>query len=82
MTDDGYELTFATNVPGYHRLSLAMIEQLRAGAPARIVNVASTFAGDLDLDDLQFQARPYDELQAYARSKACNRPLTWPRAPG
>ena len=77
VTDDGYELTFATNVLGYHRLSLAMVEQLRASAPARIVNVASTFAGDLDLDDLQFQTRPYDELQAYAQSKACNRLLTW-----
>jgi NAD(P)-dependent dehydrogenase (short-subunit alcohol dehydrogenase family) len=47
VTDDGYELTFATNVLGYHRLSLAMVDQLRASGPARIVNVASTFAGDL-----------------------------------
>jgi NAD(P)-dependent dehydrogenase (short-subunit alcohol dehydrogenase family) len=41
------------------------------------VNVASTFAGDLDLDDLHFERRPYEELQAYAQSKACNRLLTW-----
>ena len=77
VTPDGYELTFATNVLGYHRLSLAMIETLQASAAARIVNVASTFASDLDLDDLQFERRPYDELQAYAQSKACNRLLTW-----
>ena len=77
VTSDGFELTFATNVLGYHRLSLALLDQLRASAPARIVNVASTFAGDLDLDDLQFERRPYDELQAYAQSKACNRLLTW-----
>jgi NAD(P)-dependent dehydrogenase (short-subunit alcohol dehydrogenase family) len=77
VTSDGFELTFATNVLGYHRLSLALLEQLRASAPARIVNVASTFAGDLDLDDLQFERRPYHELQAYAQSKACNRLLTW-----
>jgi len=77
VTSDGFELTFATNVLGYHRLSLALLEQLRASTPARIVNVASTFAGDLDLDDLQFERRPYDELQAYAQSKACNRLLTW-----
>jgi retinol dehydrogenase-14 len=77
VTSDGFELTFATNVLGYHRLSLALLEQLRASATARIVNVASTFAGDLDLDDLQFERRPYDELQAYAQSKACNRLLTW-----
>jgi NAD(P)-dependent dehydrogenase (short-subunit alcohol dehydrogenase family) len=54
-----------------------MLDQLRGSAPARIVNVASTFAGDLDLDDLQFERRPYQELQAYAQSKACNRLLTW-----
>jgi NAD(P)-dependent dehydrogenase (short-subunit alcohol dehydrogenase family) len=77
VTPDGFELTFATNVLGYHRLSLALLDQLRASAPARIVNVASTFAGDLDLDDLQFERRPYQELQAYAQSKACNRLLTW-----
>lgn len=77
VTSDGFELTFATNVLGYHRLSLALLGQLRGSAPARIVNVASTFAGDLDLDDLQFTRRPYDELQAYAQSKACNRLLTW-----
>jgi NAD(P)-dependent dehydrogenase (short-subunit alcohol dehydrogenase family) len=77
VTPEGFELTFATNVLGYHRLSLALLDQLRASAPARIVNVASTFAGDLDLDDLQFERRPYQELQAYAQSKACNRLLTW-----
>jgi NAD(P)-dependent dehydrogenase (short-subunit alcohol dehydrogenase family) len=77
ITGDGYELTFATNVLGYHRLSLALLDQLRVSSPARIVNVASTFAGDLDLDDLQFERRRYDELQAYAQSKACNRLLTW-----
>jgi NAD(P)-dependent dehydrogenase (short-subunit alcohol dehydrogenase family) len=77
QSEEGVELTFATNVLGYHRLSLAMLEQLKASAPARIVTVASSFAGDLDIDDLQFERRHYDELQAYAQSKACNRLLTW-----
>ena len=31
---DGFELTFATNVLGYHRLSLALLDQLRP-APRR-----------------------------------------------
>lgn len=47
ITDEGIERTFATNVLGCHRLSLALLERLTAGAPARIVNVASTFAGDV-----------------------------------
>jgi NAD(P)-dependent dehydrogenase (short-subunit alcohol dehydrogenase family) len=77
VTPEGLELTFATNVLGYQRLTLALLDQLKAGAPSRIVNVASLFASDLDLDDLQFIRRPYQELQAYAQSKACNRMLSW-----
>jgi NAD(P)-dependent dehydrogenase (short-subunit alcohol dehydrogenase family) len=53
------------------------LEALKAGRPSRVVNVASTFAGDLDLDDLQFEHRPYDGMSAYAQSKACDRMLTW-----
>jgi NAD(P)-dependent dehydrogenase (short-subunit alcohol dehydrogenase family) len=76
-TSEGLELVFATNVLGYHRLSLALLDLLEAGAPSRIVVVASTFASDLDLDDLQWTRRPYDELAAYAQSKACNRIWSW-----
>jgi NAD(P)-dependent dehydrogenase (short-subunit alcohol dehydrogenase family) len=74
---DGIELTFATNVIGYFLTSTLLLPRLRESAPARIVNVASTFASDLDLDDLQFQRRPFDGMKAYAQSKACDRLLTW-----
>lgn len=74
---DGLELTFATNVVGYHLMTRELLDILRASAPARVVNVASTFASDLDLDDLQFERRPYDGMRAYAQSKACDRMLTW-----
>jgi NAD(P)-dependent dehydrogenase (short-subunit alcohol dehydrogenase family) len=74
---DGIELTFATNVLGYHLLTQELLDVLKASAPARIVNVASTYAGNLDLDDLQFQRRRYDPIKAYQQSKACNRLLTW-----
>ncbi len=74
---DGIELTFATNVLGYHLLARELLGMLEACAPARIVNVASSFAGELDIDDLQFERRTYDGLRAYAQSKACNRVLTW-----
>lgn len=76
-TVDGIELTFATNVLGYHLLTRELLPLLSASAPSRVVIVASTFAGDLDLDDLQFQRRPFEGLRAYAQSKACNRLLTW-----
>ncbi|HVY64378.1 MAG TPA: SDR family oxidoreductase [Gammaproteobacteria bacterium] len=74
---DGIELTFATNVLGYYLLTNELLDSLHAAAPARIVNVASMFAGELDLADLQFERRRYDVLQAYAQSKACDRLLTW-----
>jgi NAD(P)-dependent dehydrogenase (short-subunit alcohol dehydrogenase family) len=74
---DDVELTFATNVLGYYLATAELLDALKAGPPSRVVNVASTFAGDLDLDDLQFERRPYDGMTAYAQSKACDRMLTW-----
>jgi NAD(P)-dependent dehydrogenase (short-subunit alcohol dehydrogenase family) len=74
---DGIELTFATNVLAYFLLTQELEELLMQSAPARIVNVASTFASDLDLDDLQFERRPFESSKAYAQSKACNRLWTW-----
>jgi NAD(P)-dependent dehydrogenase (short-subunit alcohol dehydrogenase family) len=74
---DGIELTFATNVLGYFLLTQELLDLLKKSAPSRIVNVASTFASDLHLDDLQFERRPFESFKAYAQSKACNRLLTW-----
>jgi NAD(P)-dependent dehydrogenase (short-subunit alcohol dehydrogenase family) len=74
---DGIELTFATNVLGYYLLTHELLDVLKASAPSRIVNVASTFASDLDLDDLEFERRPFEGARAYAQSKACDRMLTW-----
>jgi len=76
QTPAGIELQFATNVLGYFWLTRALIGQLRAGAPSRVVNVASYWAGDLDLDDLEFRRRPYNNNTAYRQSKQANRMLT------
>lgn len=74
---DGIELTFATNVLGYHLVTTELVDALKDGAPSRVVNVASTFAFAVDMDDVQFERRPYDGLTAYAQSKALDRMLTW-----
>ena len=74
---DGIELTFATNVLGYFLLIQELLDVLKRSAPARIINVASSYASDLDLDDLQFERRPFESFRAYAQSKACDRMLTW-----
>jgi NAD(P)-dependent dehydrogenase (short-subunit alcohol dehydrogenase family) len=74
---DGIELTFATNVLGYFLLTQELLSVLKKSALARIINVASVFASDLDLDDLQFERRRFESSKAYAQSKACDRMLTW-----
>lgn len=74
---DGLELTFATNVLGYHLLTRELLPLLEKSAPARIVNVASGMAKGLDLNDLLFERRKYDGLAAYAQSKQANRMLSW-----
>ena len=49
-TPEGIELQFATNVLGYFWLTQEFSEQLKRSAPARVINVASYWAGDLELD--------------------------------
>jgi NAD(P)-dependent dehydrogenase (short-subunit alcohol dehydrogenase family) len=75
-TAEGIELQFATNVLGYFWMIRAFQERLIQSAPARVVNVASYWAGDLDLADLEFQRRRYDNNRAYRQSKQANRMLT------
>ena len=75
-TPEGIEMQFATNVLGYFWLTRAFAEQLKAGAPSRVVNVASYWAGDLDLDDLEFRKRRYNNDMAYRQSKQADRMLT------
>ena len=76
VTAEGRELMFATNVLGYYWLTLALETNLAKAAPARVVNVASYWAGDLDVDDLEFTRRRYDNNTAYRQSKQANRMLT------
>lgn len=74
---DGIELTFATNVLGYFLLTQELLDLLKRSAPSRIINVASSYASDLDVEDLQFERRKFESFRAYAQSKACDRMLTW-----
>lgn len=75
-TPEGIEMQMATNILGYVWMMRAFESALRSAAPARVVNVASYWAGDLDLDDLQFTKRSYDNDTAYRQSKQANRMLT------
>jgi NAD(P)-dependent dehydrogenase (short-subunit alcohol dehydrogenase family) len=75
-TPEGIEVQWATNVLGYFWMIQAFLEQLIQAAPARVVNVASYWAGNLDLDDPEFKRRRYDNGLAYRQSKQANRMLS------
>ena len=74
---DGMELTFATNVLGYHLLTGQLLELLQRAPAARVINTASMMAYGLELDDVNFKRRRYDASTAYAQSKQADRMLTW-----
>jgi NAD(P)-dependent dehydrogenase (short-subunit alcohol dehydrogenase family) len=73
LTEDGLELTFATNHMAYFVLTHGLRERLLASAPARVVNTASAAhkSAQLDFSDLQ-SAHRYSAYKAYGRSKLCN----------
>lgn len=75
-TPEGIELQFATNVLGYFWMIKAFQDLLIDSAPARIVNVASYWAGGLQLDDLEFERRSYQNGAAYRQSKQAERMLS------
>ena len=70
-TEDGLELTFATNVLGPHLLTRLLRDRLVASAPARVLFVSSggMYLRRLDVDDLQTRDRSFDGTDAYSRSK-------------
>ena len=75
-TPQGIEMQFATNVLGYFWMIRYFSEYMKGLDDARIVNVASYWAGDLDLNDLEFKKRHYDNDTVYRQSKQANRMLT------
>jgi NAD(P)-dependent dehydrogenase (short-subunit alcohol dehydrogenase family) len=75
-TPEGIEMQFATNVLGYFWMINAFSPFMKNRDDARIVNVASYWAGDMDLDDLEFTRRRYNNDTAYRQTKQANRMLT------
>ncbi|MEJ2596086.1 MAG: SDR family NAD(P)-dependent oxidoreductase [bacterium] len=75
-TPEGIEYQWATNVLGYFWMIKYFTPHLKRSAPARVVNVASYWAGNMDLDDPEFRKRRYDNDSAYRQSKQADRMLT------
>ncbi len=65
---DGLELRLAVNYLAPFLLTRLLVPALEAGAPSRIVNVASLSQRQLDLTDLMLKRR-YDPQAAYGQSK-------------
>jgi NAD(P)-dependent dehydrogenase (short-subunit alcohol dehydrogenase family) len=73
VTEDGLELTFATNHLSYFVLTEGLRERLIASAPSRVVNTSSHahYRGAIDFNNLQYE-HDYKAFPAYSRSKLCN----------
>jgi NAD(P)-dependent dehydrogenase (short-subunit alcohol dehydrogenase family) len=73
LTEDGIELTLAVCHVGHFLLTELLMPQLKAGAPARVVNVSSIAhtRGTIHLDDLSM-ARTFSGYGAYAQAKLAN----------
>jgi NAD(P)-dependent dehydrogenase (short-subunit alcohol dehydrogenase family) len=74
-TPEGIERQLATNVLGYLWMTFALERAMAAAAGSRVVLVASYWAGGLDLEDLEFKRRRYDNGSAYRQAKQANRML-------
>ena len=75
LTDINVEQTFAVNVLGHQLLTQLLLDELKNASPSRIINVASHFAGGLNIDDINFDKRNYNETLAYKQTKQANRML-------
>ena len=75
LTQDGFEVTFGVNHLGPYLLTELLLDALKAGAPSRIVNVASgahVASRGLDFEDLMYERRKYTAMKAYGDSKLAN----------
>jgi retinol dehydrogenase 12 len=71
---DGIEMTFALNHLAYFLLTKLLLDPLKEGAPARVVNVASDahrWVSKFDFDDPQGRKK-YGGFHAYGQSKFAN----------
>ena len=83
-TSEDVDKQFASNVLGYHFMIKAFQRHFSSdinltqdiSKMTHICNIASNWAGDLDLEDLHFKRRSYDNDSAYRQSKQCDRMLT------
>ena len=74
LTEEGWELQFATNHLGHFALALGLYDALASAGEARIVSLSSRghLRSPVIFDDIHFAFRPYDPWLAYGQSKTAN----------
>ncbi len=75
-TSEGIEVQWATNVLAYFRMTQYFHPFMENIPDARIVNVASYWAGGLNLSDPEFKTRTYDNDKSYRQAKQANRMIS------
>ena len=77
-TVDGLEATFATNHLGHFLLTNLLLDELKASAPARIINITSSahYGTEINFEDLQGEKK-YSGYRAYSQSKLANVMFTY-----
>jgi dehydrogenase/reductase SDR family member 12 len=77
-TEEGLELTWATNVVGPFLLTELLRTRLEAARGARVITVTSggMYLQKLSLEDLDWKKRAFDGVTAYAESKRAEMVLT------
>ena len=73
-TVDGFETQFGVNHLGHFVLVGRLLPLLLDGPPSRVITVISAGhrIADIDLDDPNWQRRPYDKWDAYGAAKTAN----------
>jgi NAD(P)-dependent dehydrogenase (short-subunit alcohol dehydrogenase family) len=79
LSVDSFESQFAVDHLGHFLLVRELLPVLaatasEAGSASRVIIVSSAGhrMGDVDLDDVNFERRPYDPFLAYGAAKTCN----------
>lgn len=70
-TDEGFELTFATNLLGPYLLTDLLLPRLREGENPRVITMSSggMYSSGFDLDDPQLEHKDYKPTAFYAHTK-------------
>lgn len=73
-TADGFEMQFGTNHLGHFTLTAELMPLIEAGTRKRIVNLSSRahHMAPTDVDDPNFERRPYDPWASYGNAKTAN----------